>query len=124
MMRTPRSCSNGQPSALWIRALRTSMINRNIMRDNGSPWHNSRPWWIVSPGTPLRMICVLAVESRAKIHLHHTTGKPTNSSTSKRTGQVTESKALAMSILSSKQAYCLAWRSLAAECTNQKLSWM
>jgi hypothetical protein len=37
MKRNSRSCSSGQPFTLWIRALRTSMINRNNMDDSGSP---------------------------------------------------------------------------------------
>jgi hypothetical protein len=79
---------------------------------------------MLSLGTPLRMMHMLAVESRVDIQLLQTTGKPMNLSTSKRNDHVTESNALAMSTLSNRQAWCLAWSNLAAECTNLKLSWM
>jgi hypothetical protein len=52
------------------------MISRNNMGDNGSPWHNPQPWWIVSPGAPLRMIHVLAIKDDSCV--------PMNSSTSRR----------------------------------------
>jgi hypothetical protein len=44
----------------------TSMINTNNIGDSGSPWRSPRPWWIVSLGTPLRMIRVLVVDSRPR----------------------------------------------------------
>jgi hypothetical protein len=74
------------------------------------------------PGMPFGIILVLAMARRVEIHSWHIIGKPMNTSTSSRKGHAMESKALAMSILISRQGCCRAWRSFAADYTKQKLS--
>jgi hypothetical protein len=120
----PSSAKIDQASPWHIIALRTTITRRKSIGESGSPKQKPLTWQIFSPGVPFSSTLVLAVERMADNQFNQMLGNPMNHMISMRNGQATESKALAMSTLRSREGIRQAWSDLAEAYMSLKFSWM
>jgi hypothetical protein len=100
------------------RALRSSMASTKRKGERGSPCRSSRAWQMCWPGLPLSKI------SNAYSQLVQRRENPMKARSSSKNGQLTVSKALAMSIFRRTHGCLRVWSSFADDCTALKLSWI